>query len=438
MKKFFSSLLLAMVVSTFAFGSVVSAFSDVSDSSPNRSALFYLEQMSIITGYPDGSFRPEKTVSRAEMTKILVGATGAKPTLETHSKCFPDVKDEWFAPFVCYAKEKGWVSGYADGTFKPGKEVSKVEAIKIIVNAYEFDLGSATDIPFDDTDKTAWYVPYLASASKKGLLETTTGRYGVSDFISRGEVSENIFRSIMVKDGNVDHFSKTKVAQVDDVSDQKEFSALESNLKVVKVVDGDTLDVDLNGETVRLRLIGIDTPETVDPRKPVQCFGKEASDRAKSLLNGKKVSLEMDSTQGDKDSYGRLLRYVILADGTNFNQKMIADGYAFEYTYSKPYRYQETFKKAQKSARESKKGLWAADTCGGEATDVEKDEIKPDLPASTLGNGKFYTSSHHTAKFYYCESDSQWKELSKSYLQEFNSASELLKAFPDRTLHEEC
>jgi micrococcal nuclease len=136
---------------------------------------------------------------------------------------------------------------------------------------------------------------------------------------------------------------------------------------VVKVVDGDTIDVSVNGTIERMRLIGINTPETVDPRKPVECFGVEASSKAKSLLGGKKVVLESDSSQGEKDKYGRLLRYVFLEDGTNFNLTMIKEGYAYEYTCNTPYKYQLEFKKAQKEAETNKAGLWG-DTCNGKTT----------------------------------------------------------------------
>ena len=77
--------------------------------------------------------------------------------------------------------------------------------------------------------------------------------------------------------------------------------------KVVRVIDGDTIQVQFSNQTETVRLIGIDTPETVDPRKPVQCFGREASDYAKGLLAGRIVSLEFDGTQGDRDKYHRLL-----------------------------------------------------------------------------------------------------------------------------------
>lgn len=135
--------------------------------------------------------------------------------------------------------------------------------------------------------------------------------------------------------------------------------------RVVKVVDGDTIDVDIDGETSRLRLIGIDTPETVDPRKPVQCFGIAASNKAKELLSNRFVTLEADESQGNKDKYGRLLRYVFLPDGTNYGLFMISEGYAHEYTYNLPYKYQAEFKQAEIDAVNGNKGLWSPDTCSG-------------------------------------------------------------------------
>ena len=132
---------------------------------------------------------------------------------------------------------------------------------------------------------------------------------------------------------------------------------------VVKVVDGDTIDIDMNGTIERLRLIGMNTPETVDPRRPVECFGADASKKAKELLVGKKVKIVNDGTQGNRDKYGRLLRYVFLEDGTFFNLWMIQNGYAHEYTYAVPYAYQADFKQAEVYARENNLGLWDIGVC---------------------------------------------------------------------------
>lgn len=143
----------------------------------------------------------------------------------------------------------------------------------------------------------------------------------------------------------------------------------ESNqLIVTRVIDGDTIVVLMNGVSEKIRLIGVDTPETVDPRKTIQCFGKEASMFTENLLLNNAVRLEADASQGDRDKYGRLLRYVFLEDGTAnneiINKKLIAEGYGHEYTYRLPYKYQSDFKNAERLAREGQKGLWASGVCG--------------------------------------------------------------------------
>lgn len=126
---------------------------------------------------------------------------------------------------------------------------------------------------------------------------------------------------------------------------------------VSKVVDGDTIELE-NGKVVRF--VGIDTPETVDPRRPVGCFGKEASNETKGLLSGKKVILQKDVSETDK--YKRLLRYVFLPleDGQTLfvNDYLVREGFAKVYTYPPDVKFNEQFRQAEKEARESKKGLW--------------------------------------------------------------------------------
>ena len=125
-------------------------------------------------------------------------------------------------------------------------------------------------------------------------------------------------------------------------------------IKVVRVVDGDTIEIE-GGE--RVRYIGIDTPETVDPRKPVQCFGVEASNKNKELVEGKMVRLERDTT--DRDKYNRLLRYVWVGD-IFVNLELVKQGFAYSYSYPPDIKYQDQFIKAQQGAREAKQGLWSA------------------------------------------------------------------------------
>jgi len=163
-------------------------------------------------------------------------------------------------------------------------------------------------------------------------------------------------------------FVATTTSQVLNADTIKNPVAQYTYYPVSSVVDGDTVKININGKVETFRLIGLDTPETVDPRKDVQCFGVEASNKAKELLTGKKVRIETDSSQGTYDKYNRSLGYIYLESGLFYNKYMIEQGYAHEYTYGTPYKYQAEFKTAQKSAQTNKLGFWATNTCNGNTT----------------------------------------------------------------------
>lgn len=139
-----------------------------------------------------------------------------------------------------------------------------------------------------------------------------------------------------------------------------------TRVEIVRVVDGDTARINLNGVQETVRLIGLNTPETVAPNRPVECFGAEASRRAHELLDGQFMYFETDDTQDTRDRYGRLLGYLWSEDGRLFNMQMIVEGYAYEYTYNVPYKYQSQFKAAQREAEAGERGLWSPSTCSGQ------------------------------------------------------------------------
>lgn len=128
---------------------------------------------------------------------------------------------------------------------------------------------------------------------------------------------------------------------------------------VKRVVDGDTIEL---SDGRKLRYIGIDTPETLDPRRPVGCFGKEASLENKKLVEGKKIILEKDISQTDK--FGRLLRYVYLPQENGslifINDYLVRNGFAKASTYPPDIKFSETFKEAEREARDNKLGLWGS------------------------------------------------------------------------------
>lgn len=159
--------------------------------------------------------------------------------------------------------------------------------------------------------------------------------------------------------------------------------------KVTRVIDGDTIEVDLNGKTEKIRFIGVDTPETVHPTRGVESYGKEASDYTKKALSGKSVGLEFDVQE--RDNYGRVLAYVWL-NNQLFNEVLVREGYAQVSTYPPNVKYVDRFTSAQQQAISSNKGLWSTG------------DVTPPVTATT---GK-YVGSKDSNKYHHPEC--RWAE----------------------------
>ncbi len=129
--------------------------------------------------------------------------------------------------------------------------------------------------------------------------------------------------------------------------------------RVSEFVDGDTVRVNMNGRIETIRFIGLDTPETHDPRKAVQCFGKAAAAYTKNLIGNNAVRLEADPLSTNRDRYDRLLRYVYLPNGQLVQAEVIKSGYGFAYI-SFPFTKSEEFVRYQTEARQQNKGLWGS------------------------------------------------------------------------------
>lgn len=186
---------------------------------------------------------------------------------------------------------------------------------------------------------------------------------------------------------------------------------------VANVVDGDTIDVTNCSDEGRVRLILVDTPEVFGG---VQCYGREASEYTRTRLLGQSVRLEKDVSETDR--FGRLLRYVWTEEGL-FNEQIVRDGLATLATFPPDIRYVDRIRAAQQEAYEGGRGLWGEDAC-----------LEPPAPpaqptptvASPVGQMTWYTSSHSSAQYYYCELDPQWKSLSPAYLRSYPSEAALL------------
>ena len=151
---------------------------------------------------------------------------------------------------------------------------------------------------------------------------------------------------------------------------------------VDRVTDGDTIVVRRgSARPITVRALGIDTPETRDPRTPVQCYGPQAGAYAVRTLAGQRVTLSCDTTAGRLDKYGRTLAYIWLGPQL-YNQQAIQLGYAHEYIYDQhhPYQRQAAFTAAEADARTHHRGLWAANTCNGDTRQPVDNTATKTLP----------------------------------------------------------
>ncbi len=199
MKKNLNLSLLCVFLLSGVFGvaKYVVAFTDVDDSHPYSEAILDFKDEGKIQGYEDGTFRPDTTIARGEFLKVLFEAN---PSLEAeeNTNCFPDVKDEWFAKYVCTAKEMGIVNGGGDGLFHPEDEIIFAEAAKIIL-AFQYDYFSKDSLQDDP-----WYKDYLSNLSGRKVVPPSIR--DAHHKVTRGEMVEIIWR----KD-NYDRFRKSSL-----------------------------------------------------------------------------------------------------------------------------------------------------------------------------------------------------------------------------------
>ena len=189
------------------------AFADVPAVHESRRAIEYLQREGVLQGYADGLFRPAFPINRAEFLKVLVTGRGVEPSVDLYNSCFPDVLDQWYAPYVCYAAMEGWVEGYPDGTFGPERTVTFAEALKMLSNARGYPLAPAEESLRRGIDPSAWFAPYLTTSllvdivsfeqvwgSKATPLQANMTRGFIAQLLYRAHLAEGLVSSPIIID----------------------------------------------------------------------------------------------------------------------------------------------------------------------------------------------------------------------------------------------
>lgn len=196
--KLTSILLLALLIPAQV---LAGTFDDVEATQNNYLGIEYLVSIGTLQGYSDGTFKPDQTINRAELMKVLVAGQGIDPDESIYQNCFPDVTTDWYAKYVCYAKEQGWVAGYPDNTFKPDQTVNKAEASKMLAGAYGLSPAEEGESEFNDVSSSDWFFGYIVTLTNIGVIDANTSNYSPADGMNRGSTAEYIFR-VLVSNGN--------------------------------------------------------------------------------------------------------------------------------------------------------------------------------------------------------------------------------------------
>ena len=174
------------------------AFEDVSGNHPNFAGIEYVERLEIVKGYPDKTYRPNNKINRAEFIKIIIGSWYSEVELQAcdvFKMPFQDVpKRSWFAPFVCLAHQKGIITGYPDGTFRPHWNIQFTEAAKVIIQTYNYPVGVSE----------TWFEPFVVALEERVAIPSTIT--GLTHFLTRGEMAEVVYR---LREGIRTNVSKT-------------------------------------------------------------------------------------------------------------------------------------------------------------------------------------------------------------------------------------
>lgn len=234
-------------------------FSDVTEEHPLNASINFSEEQDIIIGYPDGTFRPNDLVNRAEFTKILMRYANATPFIGEN--CFPKVNNEWFAQYVCSAQKRNFISGYPDGTFRPENSINFAEVAKITINSLQ--------IPHNELlEGDDWFIPFIKALDSRDAIPSSVT--SPEQLVTRSELTDIIYRLYLYQNKEtseisppsshtsttIDETVSANASSVEnDIDDSEEISQIETSpfdtsTTIDEIVISNTPSVETNIETV--------------------------------------------------------------------------------------------------------------------------------------------------------------------------------------------
>gem|GEM_PF-1233613 len=177
-------------------------FKDVKPDDAFANEITKIKEAEIVRGYDDGTFRPDKTVNRAEFIKMLMDSIGLSPIGMEFNKCFDDVFNQWFAPYVCIAKRKGWVNGYEDNSYRPERDVNRAEAMAMASRIIDIGRKNEDLILFNDVPPDSWFSEPLQELASNGLVPSSYKTWFLPEKgMTRGEMAYIAYQVMLEKGG---------------------------------------------------------------------------------------------------------------------------------------------------------------------------------------------------------------------------------------------
>lgn len=201
--------ILSVLVLCLLFPTLAVAFTDVNEGYRYHAAITYLEENEVVQGYEDGSFQPDQEVTRAEALKmILVGSGIEISESESYDFPFSDLEnDAWYLPYLYEGYVSEIATGYDDGTFKPHQTINLAETLKMLILANGVEAESTEEDPFPDVDAGVWFAPYAAYAEDLNLIEPEDdGLMHADQNVTRGELAEIMYRLMYIEENGLSEF----------------------------------------------------------------------------------------------------------------------------------------------------------------------------------------------------------------------------------------